>query len=49
MKEKTCKDRTIIKPLGGGHIEKKAFLPSSDEKTWFLTCPVVFKWSKMAG
>ena len=26
MKEKTCKDRTIIKPPGGGHIEKKAFL-----------------------
>ena len=34
-------------PLGGGWIEKRLFQPSSDEKTWFLTCPVVFKWSKM--
>ena len=35
------------RPLGGGQIEKRLFQPSSDEKTWFLTCPVVFKWSKM--
>ena len=33
-------------PLGRGHIEKKAFLHSSDEKTWFLTFPLIFKWSK---
>ena len=36
-------------PLGRGHIEKKAFLHSSDEKTWFLTFPLIFKWSKMGG
>ena len=35
--------------LGRGHIEKKAFLHSSDEKTWFLTFPLIFKWSKMGG
>ena len=34
-------------PLGRGHIEKWAFLHSSDEKTWFLTFPLIFKWSKM--
>ena len=29
---------------------KKGFCyHSSDEKTWFLTCPVVFKWSKIGG
>ena len=33
--------------LGRGHIEKWAFLHSSDEKTWFLTFPLVFKWSNM--
>ena len=36
-------------PLGRGHIEKWAFLHSSDEKTWFLTFPLIFKWSKMGG
>ena len=36
-------------PLGRGHIEKMAFLHSSDEKTWFLTFPLIFKWSKMGG
>ena len=35
--------------LGRGHIEKWAFLHSSDEKTWFLTFPLIFKWSKMGG
>ena len=35
--------------LGRGHIEKWAFLHSSDEKTWFLTFPLIFKWSKMRG
>ena len=35
--------------LGRGHIEKWAFLHSSDEKTWFLTFPLIFIWSKMEG
>ena len=36
-------------PMGRGYTEKKAFLHSSDEKTWFLTFPLIFKWSKMRG
>ena len=35
-------------PVEGGHIEK-GFLHSSDEKTWFLTFPLIFKWSPMGG
>ena len=35
--------------LGRGYTEKMAFLHSSDEKTWFLTFPLIFKWSKMGG
>ena len=36
-------------PMGRGYTEKEAFLHSSDEKTWFLTFPLIFKWSKMVG
>ena len=35
------------RPPGGGWIEKNAFLTLFWWETWFLTCPVVFKWSKM--
>ena len=36
------------RPHGGRSDRKKCFFnPLSDEKTWFLTCPVVFKWSNM--
>ena len=36
-------------PVEGGHIEKWAFVHSSVEKTWFLTFPLIFKWSPMGG
>ena len=36
------------RPPGGRSDRKKGFFnPLLNEKTWFLTCPVVFKWSKM--
>ena len=35
------------RPPGKRLYKKMLFKPSSDEKTWFLTCPVVFKWLKM--
>ena len=35
--------------MGRGYTEKMAFLHSSDEKTWFLTFPLIFKWSQMGG
>ena len=34
------------RPPGWRLNRKKAFFNTSDEKTWFLTCPVVFKWSE---
>ena len=37
------------RPCGGRSYRKMAFLHSSDEKAWFLTFPLIFKWSEMGG
>ena len=36
-------------PMGRGYTEKKAFLHSSDQKTWFLTFPIDFQMVKNEG